>query len=116
MQEIWKNIVNYEGKYQISNTGKVKSMNYNNTNIIKELKPKINKQGFLEIKLSIHNKTKDFMLNRLVIEHFTNKKISKNDIVMYKDGNKENNDLDNLYLITRGQRQEFTYNNGKRKR
>ena len=33
MQEIWKNIVNYEGKYQISNTGKVKSMNYNNTNI-----------------------------------------------------------------------------------
>lgn len=116
MQEIWKDIVNYEGKYQISNTGKVKSMNYNNTNIIKELKPKINKQGFLEIKLSIHNKTKDFMLNRLVIEHFTNKKISKNDIVMYKDGNKENNNLDNLYLITRGQRQEFTYDNGKRKR
>ena len=41
MQEIWKNIVNYEGKYQISNTGKVKSMNYckdNNGQVIKQKK------------------------------------------------------------------------------
>ena len=32
MQELWKDIKGYEGKYQVSNFGRVKSLNYNNTN------------------------------------------------------------------------------------
>ena len=38
--EEWKDIIGYDGKYQISNTGKVRSMNYNNTGKVKELKLK----------------------------------------------------------------------------
>ena len=30
MEEIWVDIMEYEGKYQVSNTGKVRSLNYNN--------------------------------------------------------------------------------------
>lgn len=116
MEEVWENINGFEGKYQISNTGKARSMNYNNTHTVKELKPKINKQGFLEVKLSIHNKTKNFMLARLVIEHFTDFKLHKNIIILYKDNDPQNCSLDNLYYTTRGKYQEFTYDKGNRKR
>jgi hypothetical protein len=116
LKEEWKDIKGYENKYQISNTGKVKSLNFNNTKKEKILTPKINKQGYLEIKLSKDNKTKDFMVNRLVIEHFTNFKLNKNIIVLYKDNNPINCSLNNLYYTTRGEYQEFTYDKGKRKR
>ena len=107
--EIWKDIKEFEGKYQISNTGKVKSLNYKNTGKEKILKPKINKQGHLEITLNKNDKHYYRMVNRLVVETFTGKKLTKNDIVMYKDNDKTNCSLNNLYLITRGQRQEITY-------
>ena len=37
MKEIWKDIPNYEGYYQASNTGKIRSMNYNHTKKVKVL-------------------------------------------------------------------------------
>ena len=56
MIEIWKDIEGYENKYQVSNTGKVRSINYNNTGQIKELKQKVNSHGYYEVKLSKNNK------------------------------------------------------------
>lgn len=56
------------------------------------------------------------MLNRLVIEHFTDFKLDKNIIVLYKDNDPTNCNLDNLYYTSRGKYQEFTYDKGKRKR
>ena len=41
--EEWKNIVGYEGKYQISSLGRVKSLNYRKTGKEKILKQNINK-------------------------------------------------------------------------
>jgi hypothetical protein len=38
MKEIWRDVPNYEGLYQISNNGKVRSLNYNRTKKQKELK------------------------------------------------------------------------------
>ena len=108
--EIWDDIKDFEGKYQISTKGHVKSLNYNNTGKEKILTPKINKQGHLEVTLNKNNKHYYRMVSRLVIETFTNIKLTKNDIIMYKDENKTNCDLDNMYLITRGERQELTYN------
>lgn len=70
MEEIWKDIDGYEGKYQVSNTGKARSMNFNNTGKIKELKPKLNHCGYYEVTLSKHNKTKVCMLGRLVAQAF----------------------------------------------
>ena len=45
-----------------------------------------------------------------MIETYTLKKLNKNDIIIYKYNDKTNCNLKNLYLITRGQRQELTYN------
>ena len=70
MKEIWKNIIGYDGKYQVSNTGKIRSTNYNNTNQTKELKLKLNRYGYYEVKLSKNNKARDYMVGRLVAEHF----------------------------------------------
>lgn len=72
MKEYWKSVNGYENKYEVSNTGKLRSLNYNNTHTIKELKPKINKQGYLEISLSLNNKRRDYILSRLIFTTFTN--------------------------------------------
>ena len=115
MDEIWADIKGYEGKYQISTGGHAKSLNYNRTGKEKILKPKVNKNGYLEITLSKGNKTKHFQLARLVLETFTGIHLTKNIIILYKDGNKENCSLENLYCTTRGVYQEFTYDRGRRK-
>ena len=108
--EIWDDIKDFEGKYQISTKGHVKSLNYNNTRKEKILIPKIKKNnGLLEVTLSKNDNKHYFMLNRLVIQTFTDYKLEKNDVVMYKDGDKTNCALENLYIITRGKRQELTY-------
>lgn len=112
----WKDITGFENKYQICLSGFVRSLNYNNTGNFKLLKPKINKQGHLEVTLSKHNKPYYKMVARLMIETFTNIKLTKNDIIMYKDNDKTNCSLDNLYLISRGERQELTYEQDHRHR
>ena len=114
--EIWLDIKGYEGKYQVSNTGFAKSLNYNNTGKEKVLIPKINKQGHYEISLSKNNKIKYCILSRLIFETFNNVELGRNDIIVYKDENKTNCKLENLYRITRGKRQEITYDNDKRYR
>lgn len=109
MIDIWKDIKGFEGKYQISLEGEVKSLNYNNTKKEKILKPKINKQGHLEVTLNKNNKHYYRMVSRLSIETFANIKLTKNDIIMYKDDDKTNCAFKNLYIISRGKRQELTY-------
>lgn len=112
--ELWKDIEGYEGKYQVSNLGRIKSLNYNNTNKEKILIPKINKQGHLEVTLSKNNKRCYRLVSRLVIETLTNLQLTRNNIIMYKDGDKTNCNINNLYIISRGQRQEITYDTNNR--
>ena len=107
--EIWNDIYGFEGKYKISTEGNVKSLNYNNTGKEQILKPKVNRQGHLEVTLNKNDKHYYRMVNRLVISTFTDKILTKNDIVMYKDNDKTNCSLDNIYIISRGKRQELTY-------
>ena len=116
IKEIWKDIEGYEGKYQASNTGKIKSLNYNNTNKEKVLIPKINKQGHLEITLSKNNKKYYRLVARLIIETFSNVKLNRNNIIMYKDRDETNCNINNLYIISREQRQVMAYDSDKRYR
>ena len=44
MKEVWKDIQGFEGKYQVSNLGNVRSLNYRGTGIIKILKQKHNRR------------------------------------------------------------------------
>lgn len=71
MDEVWKDIEEYEGLYQVSNLGRVKSLFFNHI-IGKErvLKPVAKKDGYLYVNLWINGKTKCHSIHRLVAEAF----------------------------------------------
>lgn len=70
IKEEWKDIEGYEGLYQISNYGRVKSLNYKRTGQEKILKLSKDKKGYFVINLSIKGKTKVFKVHRLVAKAF----------------------------------------------
>lgn len=78
MKEIWKDIEGYEGLYQVSNLGRVKSLPrkvVGLNNVIQNFKGKILKQhkdkkGYLRVALSKNNKIKLKQVHRLVAEAF----------------------------------------------
>lgn len=98
MQEIFKDIPNYEGHYQVSNLSNIKSLKYRKEKI---LKSNADKDGYLRISLLKDNKRKTFRIHQLVAIAFLNHKLNGNTIVVdHKDYNKLNNNLNNLQLVT----------------
>ena len=95
MKEIWKSIKNYEGLYEVSNLGRVKSLNYNKTGKEQILKPAKVKNGYLLVGLCNNKKVKTYHVHRLVAQTFIP---NPNDLpqVNHKDEDKENNCIDNL--------------------
>lgn len=93
--EIWKDIPEYEGLYQVSNLGNVRSLNYNKTKKIKVLKQGIQKKGYLFITLSKEGKHKSYNAHRLVAKVFIP---NPNNLpqVNHKDEDKTNNSVENL--------------------
>lgn len=91
MTEVWKEIEGFEGKYRVSNTGKIFSLKY-----CKELKPKINNSGYAGVQLEHGDRTHSCKLvHRLVAEAFIeNPKAYP--IINHKDENPLNNDVSNL--------------------
>ena len=67
MTEIWKDISDYEGVYQISNLGRVKSFHKNSPQI---LKAHISPAGYYKIQLKMNNVCKCVYIHRLVAEAF----------------------------------------------
>ena len=94
--EEWKDIKGYEGRYQVSNLGRVKSLNYNRTNREKILSlNKHNKNGYYSVQLSKSNVCKRFLVHRLVAESFIDNPNNYKE-VNHKDENKSNNCVSNL--------------------
>ena len=95
MEEIWKDIQGYEGKYQVSNLGRVKSLNYKNYEKERILKYGINTQGYLIVCLCVNKQRKIFAVHRLVSQAFID---NPNNLpqVNHIDENKHNNCVDNL--------------------
>ena len=106
MQEIWKDIPSYEGLYQISNYGNVKSIKRD-----KILKPQVNGRGYLSVGLSKNGKHKTFRLNRLVMITFVGY-VEGKDQVNHIDGDKTNNRLDNLEWCTQSENMIHAFANG----
>lgn len=99
MYEIWKAIPNYEGLYDGSNWGRVRSLNYNKTGQIRILKPGKTKFGYERVCLCKDRKRKWFSMHRLVYEAF-NGKIPEGMVIDHVDGCKTNNNLSNLRCVT----------------
>ena len=70
MEEIWRDVEGYEGLYQVSNLGRVKSLNYRRTGKEKILKPIKIKKQYMNVKLCKNGKLKQYMIHRLVAKAF----------------------------------------------
>lgn len=88
--EIFKDIPNYEGLYQVSNFGNVKSIRNN-----KILSPAKHKCGYIWVILCNNKVRKTFFVHRLVALTFIPNEKNKPQ-VNHKDSNKLNNILENL--------------------
>ena len=97
MKEIWKDIKGYENKYQISNKGNVKSLNYKRTNKTKIISPALS--IYKTVTLSKKSKTKTYYIHRLVAETFIPNEFNLPQ-VNHKDGDKYNNNVSNLEWCT----------------
>ena len=69
-EEIWKPIKDFEGYYEVSNIGRVRSLNYKRTGKEKILKNIEDYKGYLEVGLTKNGKRKQFKVHRLVAEAF----------------------------------------------
>ena len=110
MNEIWKDIEGFNGRYQISNTGKVKSI-YKQKE--KFLTPQKDRYGYLTIDLRKDGKSKRNKLHRLVAKAFIPNPDSLPQ-VNHKNGNKEDNNADNLEWCTAKENLKHALDSGLR--
>lgn len=99
MLEEWRDIEGYEGLYQVSNLGRVKSLKsqYGYRKII--LKPRKNKYGYFHLQLHNKGNIKDCTIHRLVAQAFIPNPNNYPQI-NHKDENKLNNNVSNLEWCT----------------
>ena len=110
--EIWKHIKDFEGLYEVSNLGRIKSLI--NKRIDKrgwsyKCTPRILKQsftttGYLKVKLN----HKDYKVHRLVAFAFLDK-VEGKEIINHKDCNKLNNKVENLEWCNHKENAEHAY-------
>lgn len=96
--EIWKDVVGYEGYYEVSNTGKVRNSQTGHI-----LSPGLS-QGYHYVVLCRHGDRRNKQVNRLVAEAFIDNP-ENHPIVNHKNEVKTDNVVDNLEWCT------YSYNN-----
>ena len=106
IQEIWKDIPNYEGYYQVSNLGNVKSLARFN-NLGKRVKERVLKNlvnttnGYLVVNLSKIGLVKTKQIHQLVAEAFLNHSQKGHKLVVnHKNFNRQDNRVENLEIVT----------------
>ena len=93
--EEWKDIKDYEGLYQVSNWGKILSLNYRNTGKPVLMNPGTDKDGYLVVYLSKNGEDKLCKVHRLVAQTFIPNPDNLPQ-VNHKDEDKTNNRVENL--------------------
>lgn len=121
--EVWADIIGYDGIYQVSNYGRVKSLgryvnsSKGNQRWVKEkiLKIYIPKDGHeLNVKLSCENISKTHLVNTLVADAFLREK-KENEVICQLDKNALNCKLSNLKIMEVSNSVYLNYKNGKAK-
>lgn len=119
MEEIWKDIQGYEGLYQISNLGNVKSLHYgakaNHPNWKSQteriIKQRIATSGYCRVELYKPQSRKCFYVHRLVALTFIPNPENKSE-VNHIDGNKLNNCVENLEWNTKSENISHSFASG----
>lgn len=97
MKEEWKDIKEYEGIYEVSNFGKVRSLKFGKVKIRNGYK---DSNGYLQIDLWNKGKKRMFLIHRLVAQAFLNNPNNYEE-VNHMDKNIENNSVYNLEYCNR---------------
>lgn len=108
--EIWKDIPGYEGKYRVSDRGRV--MRLNKTKPPRILSPSPRREGgYLSVSLCINNQKTTHFVHRLVLGAFVGP--CPDDLeVCHADGDKHNNRLSNLRYDTRHENRRDRFDHG----
>lgn len=113
--EIWKPVSGYEGLYEVSNTGKIRSIErmtvVGRRGSGRELRQYLTPYGYLEVSLSNKGKVSHKKVHRLVTDAFC-EKLDGQDEVNHIDGDKQNNYASNLEWCTRRENTIHAYRNG----
>ena len=110
MTEIWKEIEGYDGLYEVSDKGNVRSRNYNHTGTTQVLQPG-EVRGYLQVGLNKNGKRKRFFVHRLVAKAFLENTQNLLE-VNHKNEDKADNRIENLEWCSR----EYNNNFGTRNR
>jgi hypothetical protein len=105
--EIWKPIEGFEGLYEISNWGRVKSLHQGKEMILISC---LNEHGYPRISLNKNSIRKTFLVHRLVALHFIPNPEEKKE-VNHIDCNKQNPHVSNLEWTTQSENQKHAYAN-----
>ena len=108
MKEIWKDIKNYGGLYQVSDLGNIKSLErkVDNGYCIRTVKEKVLKsvvsfQGYFIVSLHKNGEQKTLKIHQLVAIAFLNHTPDGHTLVVnHINFNKKDNRLDNLEIVT----------------
>lgn len=117
--EIWKEVKGFEGFYEVSNIGNVRSVvrcvnHYLGGKSLKKsvlLKKTINNRGYYSVILKKNSFSKCSMCHKLVLESFSTNDFNK-PIVNHKNGIKTDNRLENLEWCTYSENTKHAFDNG----
>lgn len=113
MKEIWRNVKGYEGLYEVSNLGRIKSIQRSGTpGGVRKLN--VNKYGYVYVMLSKSNKHKNHTVHRLVGLAFI-PSVDGKELINHIDGNKSNNNLKNLEWVNNSENRKHAFANNLQK-
>lgn len=109
--EVWKDIPDYEGIYQVSNKGRIKSLARIVGNCKRKDKiiiPKDNGSGYYKVNLYKNGKHKNHYVHKLVASVFINNENNK-PCINHKDYNRKNNNVENLEWVSYKENNDYSY-------
>ena len=108
MNEVWRDVVDYNGLYRVSNLGRVKSMRFNG----RILTGSINHSGYMVVNLTKDGVTKHKFIHRLVATAFIDNPENK-PFINHIDSNPLNNVIDNLEWCTQAENVHHAMKKGR---